>query len=864
MIKFKNDAETVTSLDVVSSNATISVGNGNLLPEITNENDWFPITLINGDLIERLKVVGREGGSLSVVRGQEGTIARNWPSGTTCIHGITASAIEEIQKDKFTVNTAIQMQSGIYDYSEGDVISTLGRVEKGDLGGATYFVSSTTMADGYVNLLLDNGLVAELLLPDEVLYMECFGCVNGEDVYANLQAAFAYQKPIKSKSKRARYYLSDVIYIIDKSIDFDLNGSVLIPNAMDTERALLFINNFGETKSVNDVTYSGGRTRFTVDTGHGISALDKIKSFSNQNINPFSAFPNQRVGEYFVVESVTDTSVICIGRHIWDYAPSDNPRLAKMSSNTCHLKNINIERELAHSNGQFAVAIDIQGYYSPTTENIYSPSYTGQLLSVRSCYRATLINTKADYLLDDTSNNAVGYVGVDYGSQESKWYGLHGGKVRHTYTTGADSISADTDNARQYGGAIRCHVYTGVSVGNTNFAYDTHQDAWECEFHDITVYDDYSTTYASTGGFQDRGQNNIVHKLTYISDGADVSAGSRAVMYNTGARNTYIKEIIFKGTGTVISSYGLADSFTDYKQNFRVDKITTFQEKYPNKIVSLSEPISLNIGEVHVYPEDATRSFYGSGGGAYLVISDENAHLTIGEFNLWWNSANLASITKTGDYLLRLDGDCGRVRINVHTHTNANTYQKFESSLSGVRVTEENTAYHMEDSVIHWTAHVDEWDDAMRRDATLYGEGEVTGQLKYTYRVLADGVHKPDSSKNSTRAMYEAGHLLQAYAREHYGLVTTEGVAIDEVLNITVAGQGSAAAISEFTAPAFIGQRMVLTNLPWNGTGVYSSITINSGATNTDCNVDTVIALGRQLNLIAYENNDSLVWSVLS
>lgn len=441
--------------------------------------------------------------------------------------------------------------------------------------------------------------------------------------------------------------------------------------------AFLFVNNPHDPLEISDISFSLGRTIFTVEVGHGIVALDKIKSYSNENINPYSSFPSQRVAEYFVVDSVSSTKIVCIGRHIWSYAPEDNPRLVKLRENTMKLSNIEINRTLPHLPGEFAVAIGVTGYYQPEFRNIHAKSFTGQLLSVRSCFRAKGFDISATYLEDDAENSALGYVVVDYASQESEWHSLNGGKVRHTYTTGSNSIGADTVNPTLYGGAVRCHVYSGVTSGCTNFAYDTHQDSFECEFHDITVYDDYSTSESASGAFQDRGQNTIVHKITHISDGDDTSAGEVTVLFTTGARNTYIKEIVYKGRGTCLSSFALGEPTTSFDQSFRVDKITAYQPKFAPRIVRMNYPFTLSIGEINILPYDADRQYYGAGGVPYFSLNDPNANLTVERMNLLFNARNIVVLDPAGDYLCNMDGDFGKLRINIHTYTNSNTYGRF-------------------------------------------------------------------------------------------------------------------------------------------------------------------------------------------
>jgi hypothetical protein len=404
---------------------------------------------------------------------------------------------------------------------------------------------------------------------------------------------------------------------------------------------------------------------------------------------------------------------------------------------------------------------------------------------------------------------------------------------------------------------------SGVAVGTTNFSYDTHQDAWECEFHDIVVYDDSSNTYASSGAFQDRAQNTIVHKLTHTSDGVDVSAGETTVLYNTGARNTYIKEIIKRGKSTTINSFGLAATFTDLQQSFRIDKITLYQEKGAVRIAQLNEPFGLNIGEVHVFPVHAQRTFF-SGGGVYFVMSDPDAELRVGEMHLWYDALNQAPATIGSDYLLRLDDDSGHFDINIHTHTKSSTYDRFNGQFAGVRALE-GTPHNLKSSSIHWTAHVRDWDETLLREATFYQSGEITGgdgteeeKLKFNYTVLGDNIHRPDSSLNSPRNMFEADMHLDMINR-HFGLTTTLGINITAYLEIGVAGNSSTASVATMTEPSHVGQRATITNLDI-GNVPYTSVLFKASIPQASLLSDFTLDIGKKIDLVAFESTSGLVW----
>ena len=782
---------------------------------------------------------------------------------------------ENLKKMRLVTGEAIELTE-----AQSAFVKTQGYHNIFDSGGSFYKCQSLSAArnekgdlqwvpTGFDSFYLYGGTdFVAVLMPNKELYLEEFGIFSSlEDCLEPFELILSYQKPVKTTQTNVEFKLSNAISPKDLNINMDLNGCSLVSNG-DNERCFLAINYLEPAINISSVSFSAGRTRFTVPEGHGIVSNNKIKAFSNQNINPYSEFDRQRCAEYFVVESVTATEIVCIGRHIWGYDSLDNPRLSRLKDEkTLRLTNIKVGRNLAH-NGDFAVAIDIQGYYRPELTNIYAKYFPGQLLSIRSCYRAKMIDISADFLLDQTSTNAVGYVGVDYGSQESEWYNLSGGKVRHTYTTGADSIDEDEPDPRKYGGAVRCHVYSGVTVGATNFAYDTHQDAWECEFHEITVYDDHSNTYASSGAFQDRSQNTTVHHLTHVSNGADASAGEVTVLYNTGARNTYIKEITIKNSGSpVLSSFGLAEAYTDKKQHFRVDRIVVYQEKTAPRLVSLNEPIGIDIGKIDVYPLDAERTFYGNGGDKYFNINHEDADLAVHSMNLWFDRINLPDTGTGGSYLLNVDSKAGNVSINLNTYTNEKTFERFEGGMSGVRSSSGGVAT-IKSCLVHWKAYISNYDDSlMKKTGLIYSTDEFASvqdesKLKYTYEMIGDGVRRTGTFANTTRSIYQANMHLDTFDRTQYGLIESGGFQIDQHKELTLAGQSPSASISTIDPPAYAGQIINLTNLPWNAAVSPTDITLIAGLTNTDLLADRVLRIGENIRLISYDNNAELVWNV--
>lgn len=98
-LKLANNAVSRLSASVSNSDISfaLSPGSGVIFPELA-EGDWFPITLTDSlGNIEIVRATARDTDILTVLRGQEGTIARAFNAGDRVELRLTNGAIEEIQ-----------------------------------------------------------------------------------------------------------------------------------------------------------------------------------------------------------------------------------------------------------------------------------------------------------------------------------------------------------------------------------------------------------------------------------------------------------------------------------------------------------------------------------------------------------------------------------------------------------------------------------------------------------------------------------------------------------------------------------------------------------------------------------------------
>lgn len=101
-LKLANDAITILSSSITSTDTTINIEDSSNFPSLLDD-EWFPLTLISGSNVERMAVIEINGNTLTVVRGEENTLSQNWENGTSCYLGLTAAAIESVEKNLNTV-----------------------------------------------------------------------------------------------------------------------------------------------------------------------------------------------------------------------------------------------------------------------------------------------------------------------------------------------------------------------------------------------------------------------------------------------------------------------------------------------------------------------------------------------------------------------------------------------------------------------------------------------------------------------------------------------------------------------------------------------------------------------------------------
>ena len=110
---FKNNVRVVLASDITALDTSIVVLNGGQLPALTGDN-YFLLTLDNG-VIEVVKVTQVVGNTLTVVRGQEGTVAQSYMADTVGEVRVTAGWLNKVEN---LVNDTVASTGTTYSSSK--------------------------------------------------------------------------------------------------------------------------------------------------------------------------------------------------------------------------------------------------------------------------------------------------------------------------------------------------------------------------------------------------------------------------------------------------------------------------------------------------------------------------------------------------------------------------------------------------------------------------------------------------------------------------------------------------------------------------------------------------------------------------
>lgn len=109
-VKVTNNATSTLAANIDTDDTTLSIqtGDASKFPTL-GVGDWCPLTIIDsGGNMEIMKVTGRSSAVLTVVRGQEGTTAKNFTAGAHISVRLTAATLEPALREATTLLAGLQ------------------------------------------------------------------------------------------------------------------------------------------------------------------------------------------------------------------------------------------------------------------------------------------------------------------------------------------------------------------------------------------------------------------------------------------------------------------------------------------------------------------------------------------------------------------------------------------------------------------------------------------------------------------------------------------------------------------------------------------------------------------------------------
>ena len=106
-IKFTNNATSTLALSIIQTDTsvTLATGDGSKFPSLSTGEYYYSTIFTSDTVFEIIKVTARTGDVLTVVRGQEGTAALTWNSGTPIAHRVTAQSLKDISSNVISLST---------------------------------------------------------------------------------------------------------------------------------------------------------------------------------------------------------------------------------------------------------------------------------------------------------------------------------------------------------------------------------------------------------------------------------------------------------------------------------------------------------------------------------------------------------------------------------------------------------------------------------------------------------------------------------------------------------------------------------------------------------------------------------------
>jgi hypothetical protein len=208
-----------------------------------------------------------------------------------------------------------------------------------------------------------------------------------------------------------------------------------------------------------------------------------------------------RVGQYFVVHSVSGTKVRLLGRRRETY--STNVRVSRLLDNTVNIHGLTMSTTPEGVTARWKSEMcSFSSLIRPAVRDVTILHSGGPAIVFRGCYGYVADNVGIDSVVDDEANGNFGYGILDNASTFGRVSRLYGRKLRHAYTDDTARVEVNS-SVSQYGGTYGTRISDSVCHGSTQSSWDTHSCSENVTFTNCVSVDSFR-------GFNLRGRKHSI------------------------------------------------------------------------------------------------------------------------------------------------------------------------------------------------------------------------------------------------------------------------------------------------------------------------------------------------------------------
>lgn len=614
------------------------------------------------------------------------------------------------------------------------------------------------------------------------------------DQDAALQAALdATPDGGRLRIRPGQYKVGDVgLMHSGKSIYIDAPGVTLVQNA--NVDVLTLIGEHDALLSVSSLT----PTVFDFQEGNGIPGVvmelsvapswsrgDVVKVVADDEIpgaRPTNTASKNRVGQFFIVHSVSGTTVTLSGELHDPF--TTNIRVARVVKHTAKIDGLRIESN--DPANYTAAGIKLVGLFAPEVDVTFGLMPSADLW-VQSCYRHSV------KLVADGGNIAPAagkytYAAFDVGG-ECGQYDINAGYVRHAYDDGATITPADSPSLWDYGRSAGHHV-TGVAHATLSTAWSTHTQSRDVTFFNCEAWD-------SPIAFALRGRNhNILNGVTKgCKRGLSIFDEDR-VGQDSSSFGHYIDGLVLRETPYAVQIKANTEDATAPTYGQREATPTIIKNLYADG-VGAGEAAEITVTNQTVILENVRLVGSVAFPNSHAAIKLANADVTLRDVEIDWlkNTAgsSLRCIETTSDSVVKGDDTRWLITSDVASRASANVVSS---------------------AATLW----DVFDFQQSFNTTFPGDTGAFGAAgsKFDYRESSTGVgtsYRSVSDSNLTNATYLA--ML--------------GMSKRPVIYLRATGLTANRTLAKLPNGAFRGQQLIITNA---NTAIDFALTIGHGTSS--------------------------------